>query len=108
MSNFATKVPRVIIGLTYGSLSCQPKFLISVVTIFFGPVLQRAWLLKLLALELHVSDIDIVSHRDSCRRLLAHLFLQKPFAAEDEIMTSLLAIRHVPADGLHKIKVYKF
>ncbi|BBN13132.1 nuclear pore complex protein Nup205 [Marchantia polymorpha subsp. ruderalis] len=66
---------------------------------------QRAWLLKLLALELHVSDIDIVSHRDSCRRLLAHLFLQKPFAAEDEIMTSLLAIRHVPADGLHKIKV---
>ncbi|KAL2621518.1 hypothetical protein R1flu_001723 [Riccia fluitans] len=66
---------------------------------------QRAWLLKLLALELHVSDVDIMSSRESCRRLLALLFLQKSFAEEVEGMSGLLAIRHVPAEGLHKIKV---
>ncbi|KAH9317382.1 hypothetical protein KI387_019151, partial [Taxus chinensis] len=37
---------------------------------------QRAWLLKLYALELHTSDMDVITHRESCRRLISRLFLQ--------------------------------
>ncbi|KAI4380661.1 hypothetical protein MLD38_006828 [Melastoma candidum] len=35
---------------------------------------QRAWLLKLLALELHAADIGISSHRETCQKILVHLF----------------------------------
>ncbi|CAM6098602.1 unnamed protein product [Calypogeia fissa] len=66
---------------------------------------QRAWLLKLLALELHVSDMDIASHRDNCRHLLSGLFLQSTFTSDNEVPSSLLVVRHGPSDGLHKIKI---
>ncbi|KAK1264926.1 hypothetical protein QJS04_geneDACA016129 [Acorus gramineus] len=35
---------------------------------------QRAWLLKLLALELHVSDMGVSSHREACSSILTELF----------------------------------
>ncbi|XAR66900.1 hypothetical protein NMG60_11013275 [Bertholletia excelsa] len=35
---------------------------------------QRAWLLKLLAVELHAGDVTISSHREACQSILAHLF----------------------------------
>ncbi|XP_048134215.1 nuclear pore complex protein NUP205 isoform X2 [Rhodamnia argentea] len=38
---------------------------------------QRAWLLKLLALELHAADMDSSTHREVCQRILAHLFGQQ-------------------------------
>ncbi|GLJ05177.1 hypothetical protein SUGI_0012850 [Cryptomeria japonica] len=38
---------------------------------------QRAWLLKLFALQLHVSDMDVITDRESCRCLISQLFLQE-------------------------------
>lgn len=42
----------------------------------FKPILpfQRAWLLKLLAVELHSGDIASSSHRETCRKILGCLF----------------------------------
>lgn len=37
---------------------------------------QRAWLLKLLALELHVGDMTASAHRETCLSILGHLFAQ--------------------------------
>ncbi|KAI3946411.1 hypothetical protein MKW92_042800 [Papaver armeniacum] len=37
---------------------------------------QRAWLLKLLALELHVGDMTASAHRETCSSILGHLFAQ--------------------------------
>lgn len=37
---------------------------------------QRAWLLKLLALELHVGDMASPTHREACLRILGQLFDQ--------------------------------
>ncbi|KAK7258456.1 hypothetical protein RIF29_24034 [Crotalaria pallida] len=37
---------------------------------------QRAWLLKLLAVELHVGDASNSTHREACQIILSHLFGQ--------------------------------
>ncbi|KAI5422640.1 hypothetical protein KIW84_045898 [Lathyrus oleraceus] len=37
---------------------------------------QRAWLLKLLAVELHAGDIGSSNHRDACQTILSNLFGQ--------------------------------
>ncbi|XP_078432384.1 nuclear pore complex protein (DUF3414) isoform X2 [Wolffia australiana] len=37
---------------------------------------QRAWSLKLLALELHIADMAIPTHRDACVSILSHIFGQ--------------------------------
>nr|GEW31502.1 nuclear pore complex protein NUP205 [Tanacetum cinerariifolium] len=37
---------------------------------------QRAWLLKLLALELHVGNATLSNHREVCHSIVAHLFGQ--------------------------------
>ncbi|XP_019419243.1 PREDICTED: nuclear pore complex protein NUP205-like [Lupinus angustifolius] len=37
---------------------------------------QRAWLLKLLAVELHAGDISSSAHREACQTILSHLFGQ--------------------------------
>lgn len=37
---------------------------------------QRAWLLKLLAVELHAADITSPSHRETCQNILSQLFGQ--------------------------------
>ncbi len=72
-------------------------------------LLQRAWLLKLVALELHVGDMDIILHRDSCRHLLNRLFLREPLGWETTGMPSNLMpprLTMTPSDtSLHKIKV---
>lgn len=39
-------------------------------------VFQRAWLLKLLAVELHAGDISSSQHRDACQTILFNLFGQ--------------------------------
>ncbi|KAH0970347.1 hypothetical protein GBA52_022503 [Prunus armeniaca] len=38
---------------------------------------QRAWLLRLLAIELHVGDVNSSTHREACLSILAHLFGQE-------------------------------
>ncbi|TYJ97812.1 nuclear pore complex protein NUP205 [Cucumis melo var. makuwa] len=35
---------------------------------------QRAWLLKLLAIELHAADLSSPIHREACQSILAHLY----------------------------------
>jgi hypothetical protein len=37
---------------------------------------QRAWLLKLLAVELHAGDVSSSNHRDTCQTILSNLFGQ--------------------------------
>ncbi|PSS20924.1 Nuclear pore complex protein [Actinidia chinensis var. chinensis] len=37
---------------------------------------QRAWHLKLLAIELHTGDMSSSSHREACQSILAHIFGQ--------------------------------
>lgn len=37
---------------------------------------QRAWLLKILAIELHTGDMTVSTHREACQNILAHLFGQ--------------------------------
>ncbi|KAJ7956691.1 Nuclear pore complex protein [Quillaja saponaria] len=37
---------------------------------------ERAWLLKLLAVELHAGDVSSSKHRETCQTILAHLFGQ--------------------------------
>ncbi|XP_019417069.1 PREDICTED: nuclear pore complex protein NUP205-like isoform X7 [Lupinus angustifolius] len=37
---------------------------------------QRAWLLKLLAVELHAGDVSSSTHREACQTVLSHLFGQ--------------------------------
>lgn len=39
-------------------------------------MVQRAWLLKLLALELHVGNVTLSNHREVCHSIVAHLFGQ--------------------------------
>lgn len=38
---------------------------------------QRAWLLKLLAIELHTADLSSPIHREACQSILAHLYGQE-------------------------------
>lgn len=69
---------------------------------------QRAWVLKLLALELHVGDMDVIVHRDSCRRLLARLFSREPLGWETGMSLNLVPGRltMTPTHGnIHNIKV---
>jgi len=70
---------------------------------------QRAWLLKLIALELHVGDMDVILHRDSCRHLLNRLFLREPLGWETTGMPPNLMpprLTMTSSDtSLHKIKV---
>lgn len=70
--------------------------------------LQRAWLLKLVALELHLGDMDVVVHRDSCRRLLSRLFLREPAGWETGMPSNLMPARLTLTNtdsSIHKIKV---
>jgi hypothetical protein len=46
--------------------------------------MQRAWLLKLAALEIHVADVDVQQQKEGCRRLLARLFRKEPYGTEEE------------------------
>lgn len=36
--------------------------------------MQRAWLLKLLAVELHAADMSSSTHREACQSIISELF----------------------------------
>lgn len=68
----------------YKLLNCQSmlsRWLISVrqllffvcIEVFPWFFLQRSWLLKLLAIELHIGDMSSSNHREACQSILAHL-----------------------------------
>ncbi|PON88994.1 Nucleoporin [Trema orientale] len=68
---------------------------------------QRAWLLKLLAIELHAGDMSSSSHRDSCQSILAHLFGRDIIGIEtDEIISHSLSLQeHAGTRSISKSKV---
>lgn len=41
---------------------------------FVSLLSQRAWLLKLLAVELHAGDVSSSNHREACQTILSYLF----------------------------------
>ncbi|XLR42136.1 hypothetical protein HN51_020331 [Arachis hypogaea] len=79
---------------------------------------QRAWLLKLLAVELHAGEVSSSKHREACQTILSHLFDQgitevdghqtmSPFSFEDTLETA--AIRTVSkSQVLELLEVIQF
>ncbi|MCO5564372.1 hypothetical protein L7F22_018032 [Adiantum nelumboides] len=55
---------------------------------------QRAWLLKLFAVQLHVSDMDVITQRANCQHLLFRLFSEQ--AELEDQNCNALAIVSVP------------
>ncbi|KAL7600679.1 hypothetical protein Lser_V15G24008 [Lactuca serriola] len=47
---------------------------------------QRAWLLKLLALELHVGNLTTSNHREVCQNIVAHLFGESEYDIDHNIL----------------------
>ncbi|KAL3747686.1 hypothetical protein ACJRO7_016483 [Eucalyptus globulus] len=67
---------------------------------------QRAWLLKLLALELHAADMDSTNHREVCQRILAHLFGQQATdLGGDHIIAHQNDAEHIGTSAVDKNKV---
>ncbi|KAI7728587.1 hypothetical protein M8C21_001105, partial [Ambrosia artemisiifolia] len=61
---------------------------------------QRAWLLKLLALELHIGNVTSSSHREVCNIIIGHLFGQ----SETEYYSdnNLLLLQNTPEDTANR------
>ncbi|KAK9947570.1 hypothetical protein M0R45_003188 [Rubus argutus] len=71
---------------------------------------QRAWLLKLLAIELHVGDVNKSTHLETSRSILAHVFGQENFEnGSGHLMSHLLSpqdvVEHAGAQTVGKSKV---
>ncbi|CAK9182161.1 unnamed protein product [Ilex paraguariensis] len=60
---------------------------------------QRAWLLKLLAIELHTGEMTTSTHRETCQSILAHVFGQNiaEWGTDHNISHSIL--QSSPASG---------
>ncbi|KAF5945828.1 hypothetical protein HYC85_016056 [Camellia sinensis] len=61
---------------------------------------QRAWLLKLLAIELHTGDMACSSHREACQSILAHIFGQDVIEYGTDFNTSHSFLLQNSADGV--------
>jgi nuclear pore complex protein Nup205 len=57
---------------------------------------QRAWLLKILALELHTGDMSISTHREVCQTILAHLFGKNIVDLGSDINLSYSLLESIP------------
>ncbi|XP_057538767.1 nuclear pore complex protein NUP205 isoform X1 [Amaranthus tricolor] len=69
---------------------------------------QRAWLLKLLTVELHSGDIKNSSHRETCHKILAYLFGQDTNGLEgDQDITSSLSLQNRESAGTRTINKSK-
>lgn len=69
---------------------------------------QRAWLLKLLAVELHSGDMTDSSHRETCRKILASMFGQDMNEAEgDQDVASSFALQNRESTGTRTISKSK-
>ncbi|XP_026656857.2 nuclear pore complex protein NUP205 isoform X1 [Phoenix dactylifera] len=58
---------------------------------------QRAWLLKLLALELHLADMAVSTHRETCLAILSQIFV----LCSDEIFGNPNGFQTNDADANH-------
>lgn len=77
---------------------------------YFSYCSQRAWLLKLLAIELHVGDVNKSTHLETSRSILANVFGQENFEnGSDHLMSHLLSpqdvVEHAGAQTVGKSKV---
>lgn len=69
---------------------------------------QRAWLLKLLAMELHAGDMCSSSHRDACQSILSHLFGGETFEiGSDNLISHSLFQKSVEHAGTRTISKNK-
>ncbi|KAF4347793.1 hypothetical protein G4B88_003296 [Cannabis sativa] len=71
---------------------------------------QRAWLLKLLAIELHAGDMSSSSHRDTCQSIVGHLFGREIIGTEtDQVIQHSLSLQitaeHAGTRTISKSKV---
>ncbi|XVF88378.1 hypothetical protein PTKIN_Ptkin19aG0046000 [Pterospermum kingtungense] len=55
---------------------------------------QRAWLLKLLAIELHAAYVSAPHHREACQSILAHLFGQDVAETGTDIISQSLILQN--------------
>ncbi|GJZ33567.1 hypothetical protein Tco_0579003 [Tanacetum coccineum] len=60
---------------------------------------MRAWLLKLLALELHVGIVTLSNHREVCHNIVAHLFAQGGTEYDNE---HYILFQSSPEDAAYK------
>lgn len=55
---------------------------------------QRAWLLKLLAVELHAAYMTSPHHREACQSILAHLFGQDVVETGTDVISQSLILQN--------------
>lgn len=72
-------------------------------------LLQRAWLLKLLAIELHAAYVSAPHHREACQSILAHFFGQDLVETGTDIISQSLILQnrneHAATRTISKTKV---
>ncbi|KAK8523521.1 hypothetical protein V6N13_113466 [Hibiscus sabdariffa] len=70
---------------------------------------QRAWLLKLLAIELHAAYVSSPHHREACQNILAHLFGQGVVETGTDVISQSLVLQnnkeHTATRTISKTKV---
>lgn len=70
---------------------------------------QRAWLLKLLAIELHAAYVSAPHHREACQSILAHFFGQDLVETGTDIISQSLILQnrneHAATRTISKTKV---
>ncbi|KAH1131571.1 hypothetical protein J1N35_002949 [Gossypium stocksii] len=70
---------------------------------------QRAWLLKLLAVELHAAYMSSLHHREACESILAHLFGQDVVETGTDVISQSLILQnnkeHTATRTISKTKV---
>ncbi|EEF37928.1 hypothetical protein RCOM_0223370 [Ricinus communis] len=71
---------------------------------------QRAWLLKLLAVELHSGDMGSPTHKEACQNILSHLFGREIIdIGSDRVASNAMTLRngteHAGAQAISKSKV---
>ena len=76
---------------------------------FCSTIEQRAWLLKLIALELHLGDVATTTHRGTCIAILSHLFAQCNIGISGDSNVSHFFeydAGHIGARTMNKCKVF--
>ncbi|KAM0951303.1 putative nucleoporin [Dioscorea sansibarensis] len=71
-------------------------------------LMKMAWLLKLVALELHLGDVATTTHQGTCIAILSHLFAQCNIGISGESNLSHFFVSdagHVGERTMHKCKV---
>lgn len=69
---------------------------------------QRAWLLKLLALELHLADMASTAHKETCLAILSRIYVQsnvENYSGPNLSDTSAIDAGHVGNRAINSSKV---